>query len=128
MKRKRDEERRRKAEQQQHEALEVIEEERVTMKILKKQAITDMSLLSTKDERQRDLRVELYQIIGQLSDSRVKLALVSDRLEQKEALGRMRAKSDSMMLRIDQIEDQTGITKEESKDNAGLFQEESKIV
>src|SRR5688572_1929828 len=60
MKKKREIERRRMAELQQHQALEILEQEAVTMRILKRQAISDMSMLSIKEQGQRDLRIELY--------------------------------------------------------------------
>jgi hypothetical protein len=136
MKKHREEERRRMAEQQQHQALEILEEEAVTMKILKRAAISDFNLLSVKDTMQREFRLELYQIIGHISDSRVELALVSDRLEQKEALSRIKARNDNITLRLGQIEEQTGIAEvlavnqesSSSKGNAGLFQKDSEVV
>jgi hypothetical protein len=136
MKQRREQERRRKAELQEHEAKEVLEEARVTLNALKKQALFDFNALSitprNKDDQdwdasQAESKKDLYSIRMALEDARIELALMSDRLEQKEALQRIKAKSDSLATELNRLEEKALIIRNDNSRN-GTISEESQIV
>lgn len=142
MKKKEDEEDRRRAEQMEHEALQVIRVEKAAMQMMKRQALTDLSQLSMMDEHQRDYRLEMFDVLGRISDSRVELALMSDRIGQREALQRIKTNNERLAGVMGRVEAKTGlnggatatappVTEEEEENKKydyGVLSKESQIV
>jgi hypothetical protein len=126
VKKARDLERKRKADLQEYESREVLDEVRTSMQSLNRQAHIDFESLDLKDDRQREWRLAMYEIITQIEDSRVELALMSDGLEQREALLRMKVKTDSLANQLRAIEENR--LSGSSNNTNGSLQEESTIV
>ncbi len=95
------------------------------MQSLNRQAHIDFESLDLKDDKQREWRLAMYEIITQIEDSRVELSLMSDGIEQREALQRMKVKADSLSNQLRGIEENrlSG-----SNNTNGRVQEEHTIV